>query len=161
MAMNGKSVLMERAGREAQNSELTFRLNLLQLRTQRTLFTLIPYLIPFSTGDYMNAKTLDSRRTREQWREVLDKVTTGEGDIVVTRNKKPTVAIIPYEDYALVLEQLDAIRAERLAATLYQQWQQGRIAAVPWSEAKQRLAEQDNADSDNLGSSDESAGEDS
>lgn len=109
----------------------------------------------------MNATTIDSRRTREQWRDVLDKVTTGAGDIVVTRNKKPSVAIIPYEDYEMVLEQLDDIRSERMAATLYQQWKHGRIAAVPWSEVKQRLTEQDNVHSDSLGASGKDSGEDS
>lgn len=92
----------------------------------------------------MGATTLDSRRAREQWRDVLDKVTTGEGDIIVTRNKKPTVAIIPYEDYELMLEQLEEIRSARMAATLYGQWKSGRITAVPWSKVKQRLTEIDN-----------------
>lgn len=109
----------------------------------------------------MNVTTMDSRRTREQWRDVLDKVTTGDGDVVVTRNKKPSVAIIPYADYELLLEQLDEIRSERLAAMLYQQWENGRIAAVPWSEVKQRLMETDNVHGANLSASSEDVGEDS
>ncbi len=108
----------------------------------------------------MNVTTVDSRRAREQWREVLDKVTTGEGDIIVTRNRKPTVAIIPYEDYAQVMEQLEEIRAERMAAMLYAQWEQGRIAAVPWSEAKQRLMELDHVHGDALTSGGKDPGED-
>lgn len=109
----------------------------------------------------MNAITLDSRRTREQWRDVLDKVITGEGDIVVTRNKKPTVAIIPYEDYEKVIEQLEDIRAERISAILYTQWQSGRIAAVPWSVAKNRLMElDDEIHSGSTTASVESPGED-
>lgn len=108
----------------------------------------------------MTTTTLDSRRTREQWRDVLDQVTAGGGDVVVTRNKKPTVAIIPYEDYERVLEQLDDIRSERITAMLYSQWQEGRIATVPWSEVKQRLSEQDNVQSDSLGTSGEDPGED-
>lgn len=110
----------------------------------------------------MNRITIDSRRTREQWRDVLDKVTTGEGDVVVTRSKKPMVAIIPYEDYELMSEQLDEIRSARIASTLYEQWKAGRIAAVPWSAVKQRLTEMnDEVHSDSLSASGESTGEDS
>lgn len=106
----------------------------------------------------MNVTTMDSRRTREQWRDVMDKVATGDSDIVVTRNKKPTVAIIPYGDYEMLLEQLDDIRAERMAATLYSQWQQGRIAALPWSAVKQRLKEESDVHSDDPGTSSEGVG---
>lgn len=110
----------------------------------------------------MSVITLDSRRTREQWRDVLDKVTTGEGDVVVTRSKKPMVAIIPYEDYELMSEELDEIRSARIASTLYKQWKNGRIAAVPWSEVKQRLTELDNeVQSNSLSTSGESPGENS
>lgn len=110
----------------------------------------------------MTATTIDSRRAREQWRDVLDKVTTGEGDIIVTRSKKPTVAIIPYEDYALMLEQLEEIRSARMAAMLYAQWKSGRITAVPWSKVKQRLTEiGDEIHSDDPGTRGEGAGEDS
>lgn len=98
----------------------------------------------------MNVTTLDSRRTREQWREVLDTVMMGESDIVVTRNQKPTAVIISYADYEMIAEQLDDIRSERDASAVYKQWKAGQLETVPWSEAKQRLRSLENVSSDTV-----------
>ncbi|MBX3013684.1 MAG: type II toxin-antitoxin system prevent-host-death family antitoxin [Caldilineaceae bacterium] len=99
----------------------------------------------------MQVTTLDSRRAREQWREVLDTVMMGESDVVVTRNQKPTAVIISYADYEMIAEQLNDIRAEREAAAVYKQWKAGQLETVLWSEAKRRLRGLEDVSSDTVG----------
>lgn len=82
---------------------------------------------------------MDSRSTRTKWRDVLDTVVTGVSDVVVTRNNKETVVIIPFEDYEAILEALEELREARLADALIDQWHQGRIAARPWAAVKANL----------------------
>ena len=92
----------------------------------------------------MSKVTMDSRSTRMKWRDVLDTVTTGASDVVVTRNSKASVAIIPFEDYEAIIEQLEEIRESRLADALIEQWQAGKIGARPWAALKASLARADN-----------------
>lgn len=97
----------------------------------------------------MSKVTMDSRSTRMKWRDVLDTVTTGAADVVVTRNSKATVAIIPFEDYEAIIEQLEEIRESRLADALIEQWQAGKIGARPWAALKATLARADNGEEGN------------
>ncbi len=87
----------------------------------------------------MSVLTMDSRSTRTKWRDVLDTVATGASDIVVTRNSKETVAIIPFEDYEAIAETLQELRETRLADALIDQWHQGKISAHPWAAIKANL----------------------
>lgn len=61
----------------------------------------------------MTTKTLDSKQARNNWREMLDLVTTKHTDVVITRYNKPVVTVVPYEDYLAVRNALLKHRAAR------------------------------------------------
>jgi prevent-host-death family protein len=60
----------------------------------------------------MTVRTLESRAAREQWRDLLD-AAAGQTDIIITRYGKPMTAMIRYEDYLLLREELRKLRAEQ------------------------------------------------
>jgi prevent-host-death family protein len=64
----------------------------------------------------MSIKTLDSRTARENWRDLLDSATSGLTDIVITRHGKPVTAMIRYEDYAALQDELIRLRTQKLEA---------------------------------------------
>lgn len=63
----------------------------------------------------MTLTTVGSREARQNWRDLLDAVYTGASDIVIERNGKPIAALIPYEDYEILAELLEDVRAVRRA----------------------------------------------
>jgi prevent-host-death family protein len=58
--------------------------------------------------------TLDSNQARANWRDLLDTAIAEETDVIITRYNKPVVAVVAYEDYVAVQEELRRYRAERL-----------------------------------------------
>jgi prevent-host-death family protein len=60
----------------------------------------------------MTVRTLESRAAREQWRDLLD-AAADQTDIIITRYGKPMTAMIRYEDYVLLREELRKLRAEQ------------------------------------------------
>ncbi len=58
----------------------------------------------------MDVKTLDSRAARENWRDLLDMAVSGATDVIITRRGKPAAAMIRYEDYLALQEELRRIR---------------------------------------------------
>jgi prevent-host-death family protein len=62
----------------------------------------------------MSIKTLDSRSARENWRDLLDSATSGLTDVVITRHGKPVTAMIRYEDYAALQDELIRLRKQKL-----------------------------------------------
>ncbi len=67
----------------------------------------------------METITVKSGEARAKWRDLLDQVLSGKGDVVIERNGKRVAVIIPAKDYAEVREKLDAMRAVREAAATY------------------------------------------
>jgi PHD/YefM family antitoxin component YafN of YafNO toxin-antitoxin module len=63
----------------------------------------------------MAIKTLDSNQARNHWREMLDTVLKNEADVVITRYDQPLVAVLAYEDYLAVHDELIKQRATRKA----------------------------------------------
>jgi len=63
----------------------------------------------------MAVKVFDSNQARNNWREMLDTVLTGETDVVITRYNKPVATIVAYEDYLAIRDELAKRRAERRA----------------------------------------------
>ncbi len=61
----------------------------------------------------MNVKTLGSRSARENWRGMLDEACSGVTDIVITRHGKPITAMIRYEDYLALQDELRRLRVLR------------------------------------------------
>lgn len=64
----------------------------------------------------MTVKTLESRAARENWRELLDAATAGQADVVITRYGKPVTAMIRYEDYVALQDELVILRAQQSEA---------------------------------------------
>jgi prevent-host-death family protein len=62
----------------------------------------------------MSVKTLDSRTARENWRDLLDTALSGLTDVVITRHGKPVTAMIRYEDYEALQDELMRLRQEKL-----------------------------------------------
>lgn len=86
----------------------------------------------------MSAQILDSNQARLKWREVLDAATAGD-DVIVERYGKPTAAVIPYEDYEALLDELDDLRAARRAAAVYEAWKRDPSTARPLEEIEAEL----------------------
>ena len=64
----------------------------------------------------MSVKTLESRAARENWRDLLDTATAGQADVIITRYGKPVTAMIRYEDYVAIQEELVKLRAQQSEA---------------------------------------------
>ncbi len=87
----------------------------------------------------MTVTTWDSRAARENWRRLLDTATSGRSDIVITRHGQPAAALISYEDYIALQEELDELRAARRAEEAVGAWRSDRSIARPWSEVEAEL----------------------
>lgn len=61
-----------------------------------------------------------SGEARARFRDLLDQVLSGKGDVIIERNGKNVAVMIPAEDYEQVREKLEAVRAVREAATVYE-----------------------------------------
>ncbi len=63
----------------------------------------------------MTIETFDSNEARAHWRSLLDLAQTQDIDVVITRYNKPVVAMVAYEDYIAVQEELNRQRTIRRA----------------------------------------------
>lgn len=63
----------------------------------------------------MAVKTLDSNQARNHWREMLDTVLASNADVVITRYSQPVAAVVSYEDYLAVADELTNRTAPRPA----------------------------------------------
>ena len=84
------------------------------------------------------AKILSITQARTQWRHTMDIVTDG-GAVVIERYGKPTAAVISFEDYLNLQEELDELRAARRANAVYKNWKQDPSIGRPWEEVKAEL----------------------
>lgn len=87
----------------------------------------------------MTQTVLSSREARTKWRDVLDAVNQGKTDIVIERYGKPVAAVIAYEDYEALLEELEDLRDGRLAQIAYEEWKRDPSTARPWEEVEAEL----------------------
>ena len=83
-------------------------------------------------------KVLSSEQARTQWGYVMETAMAGE-DVVIKRYGKPTVAVIAFEDYQNLQEELDELRAARRAGVIYEEWKHDPSTARPWEEVKAEL----------------------
>lgn len=86
----------------------------------------------------MNVGTMDSNSARAKWRDLLDTATAGE-DVVITRYGKPVTAMISYEDYVALLDELDDLRSARRAGAILADLEAGRSTTRPLDEIKAEL----------------------
>ena len=83
--------------------------------------------------------SVNSHQARQSWRNLLDKVLMGE-DVVIERNGKALVVLIPIEDYEQIRDELDDLRAARRAEAVYEAWKHNPEIAEPWEKVRADLA---------------------
>jgi prevent-host-death family protein len=87
----------------------------------------------------MSPTKVKSGEARAKWRDILDQVFAGKGDVVIERNGKDVAVLIPAEDYEQVRETLEDMRAVREAAANYEEWKKDPSVARPWEELDSEL----------------------
>ena len=80
----------------------------------------------------MTVRVVESNRARALWREILDKAQAGGEDVIVERYGKKVAAVIAYDDFVAVQDELDDLRAARRAGEAYEEWKQDPGQAVPY-----------------------------
>lgn len=86
----------------------------------------------------MTVSTCDSNDARIKWREVID-LAAGGADVVIARHGKPVVAVISYEDFLALRDELDDLRAAKRADAAYDEYQRNRSSTRPWDEVRAEL----------------------
>ncbi len=87
----------------------------------------------------MLTTTVKSGEARIKWRELLDQVLTGHGDVLIERNGKNVAVMIPAADYEQIQDALEDLRAARSAAAAYEEWKRNPSVARPWDEVDAEL----------------------
>lgn len=87
----------------------------------------------------MTITTVNSREARVKWRDLLDRILTGESDIVIERNGKPVAAMIPIGDYEDLIDELDDLRAARRAGAIYEAWKQDPSTGESYNKIRSEL----------------------
>jgi hypothetical protein len=83
----------------------------------------------------MRLKVMSSEAVRSDWRNVSDAVMGGT-IVVMERYGKPLMAMIPYEDYIALQEQLEDLRDLRLAEAAHARYKADPSSARSWGEVK-------------------------
>jgi prevent-host-death family protein len=86
----------------------------------------------------MQINVLKSDNARQHWRDVLDQVAAGK-DVIIERYNKPLAAIIPYEVYLALLEEIDEWRIVQIAKAELEEYRRDASTARPWEEVKAEL----------------------
>lgn len=87
----------------------------------------------------MVTTTVKSGEARIKWRDLLDQVLTGKGDVMIERNGKSVAVMIPAVDYEQIQDALEDLRAARAAASAYEEWKRNPSVARPWEEVDTEL----------------------
>jgi len=87
----------------------------------------------------MAISTINSGDARMHWRDLLDQVLSGKGDVVIERNGKSVAVMIPAIDYEQIRETLEELRAAREAAASYAEWKCTPTVARPWDDVEAEL----------------------
>lgn len=87
----------------------------------------------------MTIKTLKSGEARIKWRDILDQVFAGKGDVIIERSGKNVAVLIPAADYEQIRETLEEMRAVREAAAAYDEWKHNPSVGRPWDEVDAEL----------------------
>lgn len=87
----------------------------------------------------MTVQTYESNLARARWRDILDVAATGGADVVIQRYGKPVAAVIAYEDFLALQDELDDLRAARRATAIYAEWKQDPSSARPYTEFRAEL----------------------
>ena len=80
-----------------------------------------------------------SGEARTKFRDLLDQVLSGKGDVIIERNGKNVAVMIPAADYEKIREELDELRAVREAAASYEEWKKNPNVGRAWEEVDAEL----------------------
>jgi prevent-host-death family protein len=83
-------------------------------------------------------KVMKAEEVRRGLGEVFDEVVAGQ-DIVIERRSKPVVAMIRYEDYEAIQEELEDLRDAQRAREVLEAIRSGKMKTVPWEKLKAEL----------------------
>jgi prevent-host-death family protein len=81
----------------------------------------------------MDTKVMGAEAARRELSELIDEVVAGT-NVVLGRDGKPLVAVIRYDDYVAVQEQLEDLHDLRLAEAAYAEYLRDPSTARPWEE---------------------------
>jgi len=87
----------------------------------------------------MAITTVKSREARMKWRDLLDQLLAGKGDILIERNGKNIAVMIPAGDYEQIQNALEEFRAIREASAAYEEWKRNPSVARDWKEVDAEL----------------------
>ena len=87
----------------------------------------------------MRNTKVKSGEARTKWRDLLDQVLTGKGDVVIERNGKSIAVLIPAVDYEQIQDALEELRAAREASAAYEDWKHNPNVARPWDDLDAEL----------------------
>ncbi len=87
----------------------------------------------------MSTTKVKSGEARTKWRDLLDQVLTGKGDVVIERNGKNIAVLIPAVDYEQIQDTLEELRAAREAAAAYEEWKRNPNVARSWDDVETEL----------------------
>lgn len=87
----------------------------------------------------MSNITVKSSEARAKFRDLLDQVLAGKGDVIIERNGKSVAVLIPAIDYAEFQQQMEEFRAVREAAAAYEEWKRDPSVARAWDEVDDEL----------------------
>jgi prevent-host-death family protein len=89
----------------------------------------------------MRKTKVKSGEARTKWRDLLDQVLAGKGDVVIERNGKDIAVLIPAIDYEQIQDTLEELRAAREAAAAYEEWKGNPNVARSWDDVDAELDE--------------------
>ena len=87
----------------------------------------------------MTITTVKSREARMKWRDLLDQLLAGKGDVLIERNGKNIAVMIPAGDYEQIQDALEELRAVRAASAAYEEWKRNPSLARDWKEVDSEL----------------------
>ena len=99
----------------------------------------------------MSPIKVKSGEARAKWRDILDQVFAGKGDVIIERNGKDIAVMIPAEDYEQIRERLERMRAVRETRAVYETLEsrpaqintQEGTATIPLEAYEKLIAERD------------------
>ena len=83
-------------------------------------------------------KVMTAEEVRRGLGDVFDVVLTGQ-DVVIERRSKPVVAMIRYEDYEAIQEELEDLRDAQRAREVLEAIHSGKMKTVPWEKLRAEL----------------------
>jgi prevent-host-death family protein len=89
----------------------------------------------------MTNTKVTSSEARAKFRDLLDRVLTGKGDVIIERNGQNIAVLIPAVDYEEIQDMLEELRAAREASAAHEEWKRNPNVARPWEDVEAELDE--------------------